>query len=64
MLTLKSPIGANLVYLMTFCSTTRSFNNSVNTDWFKDKFVYSAVRSMFVNKTGTQYTANQGNRDV
>ena len=64
MLTLKSPIGANLVYLMTFWSTTRSFNNSVNTDWFKDKFVYSAVWSIFVNKTGTQYTANQGNRDV
>ena len=37
---------------MTLWSTTRFFNYSVNTDWFKDKFVYSAVRSMFVNKTG------------
>ena len=27
-------------------------------------FVNSAVRSMFVNKTGTQFTANQGNRGV
>ena len=26
---------------------------SVKTDWLQDKFVYSAVRLMFVNKTGT-----------
>ena len=36
---------------MTLWGTTISFNYSVNTDWFKDKFIYSAVRSMFVNKT-------------
>ena len=37
---------------MTLWGTTKSFSYTVNTDWFKDKFIYSAVRSMFVNETG------------